>query len=344
MISSTEQLKYNQKAKEDLGATMRSVLVALMSVFMLASSQARSAERPEIPGNAIRIIVPFTAGGATDVLARVVGKILGDKLGVTTYIENKPGASGIIGTEPVVRSPPDGAVLLLTATHHVITPSLYKSIPYDTKKDISPIALVATVPNAILVSNNFPAKNVEELIEILKKNPGKYSFGSAGTGSATHLSGELFKQMAGVDIAHIPYKGTGQAMNDLIGGHIPLLFDSLPTVVNAAKGGLVRVLALTGLKRSPSLPDVPTLDESGVKGFNVQAWFGVYMPQANGSPIYKKLVAAMKEVNESPETRQRLAELGVEPGDLYGDEFRVFVDSEIARWAEVVKKANISPE
>lgn len=322
---------------------MRIVLMTIMAMVFFASGEARSSE-PEIPGNSIRIIVPFSAGGPTDVLARVVGKVLGEKLGVTTFIENKPGASGIIGTEPVVRSPPDGAVLLLTATHHVITPSLYKSIPYDTKKDLSPIALVAQAPNAILVTNSFPAKNVAELIAILKKNPGKYSFGSAGTGSANHLSGELFKQMAGVDIVHIPYKGNGPAMNDLIGGHIPMIFDSLPTVVNASKGGLVRVLALTSLKRSPLLPDVPTLDESGIKGFNVQAWFGIYMPQANNSPIYKKLVAAMKEVNESEETKRRFAEMGVEPGDLYGDQFRAFVDSEIDRWSAVVKKADIPPE
>ncbi|MBN9594544.1 MAG: tripartite tricarboxylate transporter substrate binding protein [Afipia sp.] len=322
---------------------MRIVLMVIMTIMLFVSGEARSSG-PEIPGNSIRIIVPFSAGGPTDVLARVVGKILGDKLGVTAYIENKPGASGIIGTEPVVRSPPDGAVLLLTATHHVITPSLYKNIPYDTKKDLSPIALVAQAPNAILVTKNFPAKNIAELIEILKKNPGKYSFGSAGTGSANHLSGELFKQMAGVDIVHIPYKGNGPAMNDLIGGHIPMIFDSLPTVVNASKGGLVRVLALTGLKRSSLLPDVPTLDESGVKGFNVQAWFGLYMPQANNSPIYKKLVKAMKEVNESPEMKQKLAEMGVEPGNLYGDEFREFVDREIERWAVVVKNANIPPE
>lgn len=322
---------------------MRIVLMAVTAIMLFASGEARSSA-PEIPGNSIRIIVPFSAGGPTDVLARVVGKVLGDKLGVTTYIENKPGASGIIGTEPVVRSRPDGAVLLLTATHHVITPSLYKSIPYDTKKDLSPIALVAQAPNAILVTKNFPANNIAELIEILKKNPGKYSFGSAGTGSANHLSGELFKQMAGVDIVHIPYKGNGPAMNDLIGGHIPMIFDSLPTVVNASKGGLVRVLALTGLKRSPLLPEVPTLDESGVKGFNVQAWFGLYMPQANNSLMYQRLVAAMKEVNESAETKQKLAEMGVEAGNLYGDEFRTFVDSEIERWAAVVKKANIPPE
>lgn len=322
---------------------MRVVAMTIMAVVLFASGEARSSG-PEIPGNSIRMIVPFSAGGPTDVLARVIGKFLGDKLGVTAYIENKPGASGIIGTEPVVRSPPDGAVLLLTATHHVITPSLYKSIPYDTKKDLSPVALVAQAPNAILVTNSFPAKNVAELIEILKKNPGKYSFGSAGTGSANHLSGELFKQMAGVNILHVPYKGNGPAMNDLIGGHIPMIFDSLPTVVNASKGGLVRVIALTGLKRSPLLPDVPTLDEEGVKGFNVQAWFGIYMPQANNSPIYKKLVAAMKEVNESPEAKQKLAEMGVEPGNLYGEEFRAFVDSEIERWAAVVKKANIPQE
>lgn len=322
---------------------MRSILLTVLTLVLFASGEARSSG-PEIPGNAIRIIVPFSAGGPTDVLARVVGKVLGDKLGVTVFIENKPGASGIIGTEQVVRSPADGTVLLLTATHHVITPSLYKSIPYDTKKDLSPIALVAAAPNAILVTNNFPAKNISEFIEILKKNPGKYSFGSAGTGSSNHLSGELFKQMAGVDIIHIPYKGNGPAMNDLIGGHIPMIFDSLPTVVNASKGGLVRVLALTSLKRSPLLPDVPTLDESGVKGFNVQAWFGIYMPQANNSPIYKRLVAAMKDANESAETKRRFAEMGVEPGELYGDEFRAFVDSEIERWGEVVKKADIPPE
>jgi tripartite-type tricarboxylate transporter receptor subunit TctC len=322
---------------------MRSILLTVMALMLFASGEAWSSGA-EIPGNAIRIIVPFSAGGPTDVLARVVAKVLGDKLGVTAYVENKPGASGIIGTEQVVRSPADGTVLLLTATHHVITPSLYKSIPYDTKKDLSPIALVAAAPNAILVTNNFPAKNISEFIEILKKNPGKYSFGSAGTGSSNHLSGELFKQMTGVNIVHIPYKGNGPAMNDLIGGHIPMIFDSLPTVVNASKGGLVRVLALTSLKRSPLLPDVPTLDESGVKGFNVQAWFGIYMPQANNSPIYKRLVAAMKDVNESAETKKKFAEMGVEPGDLYGDEFRGFVDSEIERWGEVVKKADIPPE
>jgi tripartite-type tricarboxylate transporter receptor subunit TctC len=318
-------------------------LVAAAAVLLLAASDARSSG-PDIPGGSTRIIVPFSAGGPTDALARVVGRMLGEKLGVTAYIENKPGASGMIGTGQVVKAPADGSVLLLTATHHVITPSLYKNIPYDTSRDFSPIALIAAAPNAILVSNAFPVKNVEELIALLKKNPGKYSYGSSGTGGANHLSGELFKQMAGVDIIHVPYKGNGPAMNDLIGGHIPMMFDSLPTVINAAKGGLVRVLAVTGLKRSPLLPDVPTLDELGVKGFNVEAWFGIYMPQANGSPIYKRLVAAMKEVNESPMAQEKLAEMGVEPGKLYGDEFRAYVDNEIARWNDVVKKANIPPE
>ncbi|QDW39888.1 tripartite tricarboxylate transporter substrate binding protein [Bradyrhizobium sp. KBS0727] len=322
---------------------MRKLVLVTIALLLFGSVGSRSSVA-EIPGGAIRIIVPFSAGGPTEVLARVVGRLLGEKLGVRTYVENKPGASGMVGTEQVAKAPADGTVLLLTATHHVITPSIYKNLPYDTRKDFSPIAMVAAAPNAILVSNSVPAESVGELIAMLKKEPGKYPFGSSGTGGSNHLSGELFKQMAGVDIFHVPYKGNGPAMNDLIGGHIPLLFDSLPTVINAAKGGLVRVLAVTGLKRSSLLPDVPTLDESGVKGFNVEVWFAVFMPQANGSPVYKRLVAVMKEINESPVTREKFAELGVEPSQLVGEEFTGFVDSKIRRWSEVVARANITPE
>jgi tripartite-type tricarboxylate transporter receptor subunit TctC len=289
-------------------------------------------------------VVPFAAGGPTDVLARIIAKLLSDKLAVTTLVENRPGASGIIGSENVAKAPADGSVLLLTATHHVITPSLYKTLPYDTLRDFSAIAMVATAPNAILVSKEFPAKSIGELIAILKKEPGKYAFGSSGVGGANHLSGELFKQMAGVDIMHIPYKGNGPAMNDLIGGHIPLLFDSLPTVINASSGGLVRVLAVTSLQRSSLLPDVPTLDEAGVKGFNVEAGFALYMPAADGSPAYDRLVAAMREIMSAPATREKLATLGVEPGRLVGKKFQGFVESEIRRWGEVVSLANIPPE
>lgn len=222
----------------------------------------------------IKIIVPFPAGGTTDILARYVAQSLETKHGVTAIVDNRAGASGTIGSEFVAKSPPDGSVLLLTATHHVINPSLRKSLPYDTRADFSPVAVIATAPNALVVNKDFPAKTVADLIAMAKKEPGKLSFGSSGVGGANHLSGELFKQTAGIDIVHIPYKGAAPAMNDLIGGHIPIMFDTLPTVIPGAKGGTLRVLAVTSKERAALLPDAPTLDESGVKGFEATAWFG----------------------------------------------------------------------
>lgn len=315
-----------------------------LAVLAFACIAAAPVRAQTIPGNQIKIIVPFPAGGTTDILARFVAQYLGDKLGVTTLVENRPGASGTIGSDVVAKSPADGSVVLITATHHVINPSLRKSLPYDTQKDFSPIAVVATAPNALCVSKDFPAKTVAELIAMAKKEPGKLSFGSSGIGGANHLSGELFEQMAGVNIEHIPYKGAAPAMNDLIGGHIPIMFDTLPTVLPAAEAGSIRVLAVTSLQRAGSLPNVPTLDEAGVKGFEATSWFGMYMPQADGNPIYKKLVEAMKEILASPATREKFATQGVEPGQRTGAEFTSFVDSEIAKWSGVVKTANVPQE
>jgi tripartite-type tricarboxylate transporter receptor subunit TctC len=219
----------------------------------------------------IKIVVPFPAGGTTDILARFVAQYLGEKLGVNTLVENRPGSSNTIGSEVVAKFPADGSVLLLAATHHAINPSLYSKLPYNTAKDFAPIAEAASAPNALAVNKDFPAKSVAELIAMAKQAPGTLSFGSTGIGGANHLSGEMFKQMAGVDIVHIPYKGAAPAMNDLLGGHIPIMFDSLPTVLPAAVAGNIRVLAVTSLSRAPSLPQVPTLDESGVKGFEAVA-------------------------------------------------------------------------
>lgn len=315
-----------------------------LAVLAVACIAAVPAKAQTIPGNQIKIIVPFPAGGTTDILARFVAQYLGDKLGVTTLVENRPGASGTIGSEAVAKSPADGSVVLITATHHVINPSLRKSLPYDTLKDFSPIAVVATAPNALCVSKDFPAKTVAELIAMAKKQPGKLSFGSSGIGGANHLSGELFEQMAGVSIEHIPYKGAAPAMNDLIGGHIPIMFDTLPTVLPAAQAGNIRVLAVTSLQRAASLPDVPTLDEAGVKGFEATSWFGMYMPQADGNPAHKLLVGAMKDILASPATREKFATQGVEPGKRTGAEFATFVDTEIKKWSGVVKTANVPQE
>src|SRR5450756_160206 len=244
-------------------------------------------------------------------------------------------------SESIVAMPADGSVLLLTATHHVINPSLYRKLPYDTRKDFSPIAVVATAPNALFVNKDFPANTVAELIAMARKDPGKLSFGSSGIGGANHLSGELFKQMAGIDIVHIPYRGAAPAMNDLLGGHIPIMFDTLTTVLPAAAAGNIRVLAVTSMTRAASLPQVPTLDESGLKGFESIAWFGLYMPAANDNPSYSRLVQAMKEILATPAIAEKFATQGVEPGKLFGRDFVRFVDAEIDKWSAVVKFANV---
>jgi tripartite-type tricarboxylate transporter receptor subunit TctC len=327
-----------------MGRSKNAVVALLLSCFVMMTIGVMPVRaQGSLPGS-IKIIVPFPAGGTTDILARFVAQYLGEKLGVTTIVENRPGASGVIGSEMVAKSPNDGSVLLLTATHHVINPSLYRKLPYDTQKEFSPIAVVATAPNALVVTSAFPAKTVAELIAMAKKEPGKLSFGSAGIGGANHLSGELFKQMAGVDIMHIPYKGAAPAMNDLLGGHIPMMFDTLPTVLPAAAAGNIRVLAVTSLTRSASLPNVPTLDEAGVKGFEATAWFGLYMPAANDNPAYGKLVAAMKEILAAPAMREKFATQGMEPGKLVGADFTKFVDTEIKKWGAVVKTANVPLE
>nr|WP_245265913.1 tripartite tricarboxylate transporter substrate binding protein [Bradyrhizobium japonicum] len=288
--------------------------------------------------------MPFPAGGTTDILARFIAQQLGEKLGVPTIVENRAGASGTIGSEMVAKSPADGSVLLIAATHHVINPSLFRKLPYDTQSAFSPVALVARAPNALVVSKDFPAKNVAELIAMAKKDPGKLSFGSSGIGGANHLSGELFKQMAGIDIVHIPYKGAAPAMNDLLGGHIPIMFDTLPTVLPAASAGNIRVLAVTSMTRAASLPDVPTLDEAGVKNFEATAWFGMYMPAADGSTAYSRMVEVMGDLLASPTIAEKFATQGVTPGTLAGTNFSRFVHAEINKWAAVVKAANVPLE
>jgi tripartite-type tricarboxylate transporter receptor subunit TctC len=320
---------------------MRTLTVIACWWLLSAAGLVHAAGADVFPVKSIRIVVPFPAGGTTDILARSVAQALGERLDVTTFVENRAGASGTIGSQLVATSPADGSVLLLTATHHVINPSLFRKLPYDTRKDFSPIAVVATAPNALFVNKDFPAKTVAELVAMARNDPGKLSFGSTGIGGANHLSGEMFKQMAGIDLVHIPYKGAAPAMNDLLGGHIPIMFDTLTTVLPEAAAGNIRVLAVTSLTRAASLPDVPTMDQAGVNGFESIAWFGLYMPAANNNPAYQKLVAAMREVLASPAIKEKFAIQGVDPGKLFGAEFVSFVDAEIGKWGAVVKAANV---
>lgn len=317
------------------------LFAALVAICAL-SGVARAQEK--YPVDTIKIVVPFPAGGTTDILARHVAQALKARLGVNVIVDNVGGASGMIGSRQVATANPDGGTMLLTATHHVINLSLNKTMMYDTKRDFDPLALIASVPNALVVHPSVPANTVAELIAIAKKEPGKLSFGSTGIGGANHLSGELFKILAEVNITHVPYKGAAPAMTDLLGGHIPMMFDSLPTVLPAAKEKRLRVLAVTSRQRAPSLPDVPTLDEAGVKGFESIAWFGLYLPANVPAATKAKLEKAMKEVLADADVRQKFGALGVDPGNLYGAAFRDFVNSEIDKWGNVVKRAGISPQ
>lgn len=325
---------------------MRTLLAALCALACAALSQPGTATAQSFPPGTIKIVVPFPAGGTTDILARHIAQALGQKLGTSVIVENRAGASGTIGSDLVAKAPADGSTLLLTATHHVINPSLYKKLPYATQTDFAPLALIASVPNALVVHPSVPARTVGELIDLARKEPGKLSYGSAGVGGANHLAGELFKLLAGLDIVHVPYKGAAPAMNDLIGGHIPMMFDSLPTVLPSAADGRLRVLGVTSLKRAPTLPDVPTLDEAGVKGFEATAWFGLYMPGPKGAAgeagARAQLESAMRDILASAAIRDAFTKLGLDAGTLTGADFTAFVDAEIKKWGSVVSRANVS--
>jgi tripartite-type tricarboxylate transporter receptor subunit TctC len=320
---------------------MRKLAILFAAAVAVLGISSPAPAQEKYPVETVRIVVPFPAGGTTDILARHVAQALKGRLGVNVIVENVGGASGMIGSRQVATANADGGTMLLTATHHVINPSLNKTMMYDTKTAFDPLALIASVPNALVVHPSVPAKTVAELIALAKKQPGKMSFGSAGVGGANHLSGELFKMLAQVDIMHVPYKGAAPAMTDLLGGHIPMMFDSLPTVLPAAKENRLRVLAVTSRERAPSLPDVPTLDEAGVKGFEATAWFGLYLPANVPAPVKARLEAAMKSVLSDADIRQKFDSLGVQPGTVFGNEFKNFVNAEIDKWSDVVKRAGI---
>lgn len=314
------------------------------SVGLVAAVSASLAFSQAYPSQPVKIVVPFPAGGTTDILARQLAAELAQKWSVPVVVDNKAGASGTIFSEQLVRTAPDGYTLMLTATHHVINPGLYKNLRYDTKTAFTPLAEVASVPNLLLVNPAVPAKTVKELIQYGKDNPGKLSFGSAGTGGANHLSGELFKSMTGVQMVHVPYKGAAPALNDLLGGTIPVMFDSVTGVIQHVKAGKLKALGVTSLKRSPAVPDIPTLDEAGVKGFEATAWFGLYGPAHMKPEIATKINADVREVLSTPKMKSLFLEQGAEPGIRTQPEFASFVNAEIDKWAKVISTANVKLE
>lgn len=296
------------------------------------------------PTSQVKIVVPFPPGGTTDILARVLANELSKKWGQAVVVENKPGASGTVFSEQLARSPADGYTLMVTATHHVINPSLYKNLKYNTRTDFTPISLVAGVPNVLVVNPAFTAKNVQELIAYAKANPGKVMFGSSGTGGANHLSGELFKAMANVDMVHVPYKGAAPALNDLLGNQISVMFDSIPGVLGHIKSGKLRALGVTSLTRSSALPNIPTISESGLKGFEALAWFGMYAPPQMAPDLLNKISNDVLTVLQSPQVKNQFAEQGADAGNMTQAEYAKYVDAEISKWAKVISDANIKAE
>lgn len=310
---------------------------AAVAATGMASAHAQYPERP------VRIVVPLSAGGVTDTVARMVGEQLAKRLGQPFIVENKPGAGGAIGAEYVANAKPDGYTLIMgTVSSHAINPSVYKNLRYNNIKDFAPISLVAAGPNLLAVNPSVPAHNVTELIQWIKANPGKVSYGSTGTGTSTHLAAELFKQMTGVQMTHIPYKGSAPMMTDLVAGQVQLAFDNMPTALAQVKAGKLRAIAVTSPQRWPLEPKIPTVSET-LPGFQIVSWQGLFAPAKTPAPIVQKLSETVREILKEPQIVTRFRQLGTNPGGDTSAEFAAFVRSETQKWAHVAKAAGIEP-
>ncbi|MBA3504909.1 MAG: tripartite tricarboxylate transporter substrate binding protein [Betaproteobacteria bacterium] len=310
------------------------VALAALSATPFAGAQATYPTKP------IRIVVPFPAGGTTDILARAVAQRLSETLGQPAVVDNRPGAGGNIGAELVAKAPADGHTLLMgTVGTHAINASLYSKMPYDHVRDFAPIILVAGVPNVLVVHPSVPVGSVKELIAYAKANPGKLNFASSGSGTSIHLAGELFKTMAGVQMAHVPYKGSAPAVTDLLGGQVQLMFDNLPSALPHIKAGKLKALAVTSATRAAALPDVPTIAESGLAGFDATSWFGLLAPAGTPQPIIARLNNEVAKWLASAEAKEKMAGLGANTAGHSTDEFVRHIAAETSKWAKVVKES-----
>ncbi|MBD8529430.1 MULTISPECIES: tripartite tricarboxylate transporter substrate binding protein [unclassified Massilia] len=323
----------------------RALVVAALAAGILASVPFVAQAQAAFPSRALTIVVPFSAGGTTDILARVVGQYLSKDLGQPVIIDNRPGAGGNIGAQMVARAAPDGYTILMgTVGTHAINQSLYKKMPFDPIKDFQPLTRVALVPNLLVAHPSQPYKTVKELIAYAKANPGKVNFASSGSGTSIHLSAEMFNQMAGVDMQHIPYKGSAPALNDLLGGQTAIMFDNMPSVIGHVRAGKLRPIAVTTPQRSRALPDVPTIAESGVPGYSATSWFGLLAPAATPAPVVAKLNAAILKALADPEVKKKFAEQGAEPHGEKPEQFAEFIRSETAKWGQTVKASGATAD
>jgi tripartite-type tricarboxylate transporter receptor subunit TctC len=325
--------------------TIRVAAIALSATLLAAGGASAQNPAANYPNKPIRFVVPYTAGGTTDILARIIAAKLTESWGQHVLVDNRPGAGGNIGTDLVAKADPDGYTIVMGAiSTHAINPSLYKSIPYDHIRDFAPITRVGLLPNVLVVNPSLPAKTVKEFIAYGKANPGKLNFASPGTGTSLHLSGELFKDMTGTDMVHVPYKGSTPALTDLLGGQVLAMFDNLPASLPHIKGGKLRPLAVTTARRTPALPDVPTMIEAGVPGFEVTSWFAVFAPARTPKEIVAKLNSEMVKILNSPDVKEKLAQQSVEAAPTTPEELAAFVKSETERWAKVIKATGATVE
>ncbi|MEJ8835369.1 Bug family tripartite tricarboxylate transporter substrate binding protein [Ramlibacter sp. AN1133] len=306
---------------------------------------ARGAHAQNFPERTVRFVVPYPPGGFNDTLARVSADKLTKMWNQPVVVENKPGANTTLGNSIVAKSPADGYTILITPLPFSALPGLYgATLPYDALKDFTPLVWAGSTQNALVVRNDLPVKDVKELLELARKSPGKLNYGSTGSGSSNHLSMELFMRMTGVKLAHIPYKGSAPAVTALLGGEIDALFDNVPNVVQHIKAGKMKVLGVSGLQRSPLLPDVPTVAEAGVPGYEVNVWFGMQLPAGTPKPVVDRLNHDIVQLLKEPDTVRRFRAQGVEVVASTPDEFRALVNKEVTKWTQLIKDANIRIE
>ena len=316
-------------------------LATAAALLGLAATQpALAADADAYPAKSVRIVVPFPPGGSNDLVARVLAQKLTEKTGQAFIIDNRAGAGGNVGADVVAKSEPDGYTLLLTASPPLTSNiALYGKMSFDPAKAFAPVSLVATVPIVLVAHPGAGISNVGELVAKAKARPGALNFASSGNGSTNHLAGELFKRRAGIDITHIPYKGAAPALNDVLGGQVPMMFDNLPALLPHIRGGSIKALAVAGSTRAAALPEVPTIAESGYPGFDAAAWFGLVAPARTPPAVLNKLQADVKQILANPDVRKRFEELGAEPGTLSGDAFGSFIGTETTKWVAVVKES-----
>jgi tripartite-type tricarboxylate transporter receptor subunit TctC len=313
--------------------------LALLAIASLVASTTGSSAEDAYPSRTIHIVVPYPVGGPTDILARLVADRLSKNLNQPIVIDNRPGASSMIGMDIVARADPDGYTILVNASLHIIVPAIVEKVIVDPITAFEPVTQLGTVPLIMVVSKDSPAKTAADIVAEAKAQPGKLTYGSSGIGASSHLAGAMLSKMTGVQMLHVPYKGSAPALQDVVAKNISFMIDTSPASIGFVQAGLLKAIGVTSPSRLPALPDVPTVTESGVPGYNVQSWYGVWMPRGTPRGIVNKIGIAVAEIFKSPDLRQRLETLGVEPTTSTPEEFAAFTVSEMKRWSDLVKEA-----